>query len=295
MDDNFKIPEILNLARKQLADFGFDSSRADAELILSFVLNCSRSDLYLKQDHLKSKEKKRFEELLKRRVLGEPVQYLTNRAYFFGLEFYVEPGVLIPRPETEILVQTVLDRVRPLLCPEHQAQDQACILDIGAGAGNISIALTKNQVSCKIATIDISKKAIDIGLKNAKKHNVGSCIEFRCFDCDNLKLLLAKEQLKLIVSNPPYIPSEDIDLLDKEVRREPRIALDGGGDGLKFYCPIIKQAGIYLKVHGCLVLEIGQDQAEDVTALIQQTGRFEDIEVIQDLNQRDRVVLAKRL
>ena len=291
----YRTAEILNLARKQLADFGFDSSAVDAELILSFILNCPRSDLYLKQDYLKSKEKKRFEELLKRRVSGEPVQYLTKRAYFFGLEFYVEPGVLIPRPETEILVQTVLDRVRPLLCKEHQTQDQACILDIGAGTGNISIALTKNQVSCKIAAIDISKKAVDVGLRNAQKHNVDNCIEFGCFDCDNLKLLLKKEQLKLIVSNPPYIPSEDVDLLDKEVRREPRIALDGGGDGLKFYRPIIKQAGIYLKVHGCLVLEIGQDQAEDVTALIQQTGRFKDIEVIQDLNQRDRVVLAKRV
>jgi len=292
MEYKFKIAEVLNLAQKQLRDSGFDSGLADAQLLNSFVLDCSCSDLYLKYDCFEPEQKKQFDQLLKDRISGQPVKYLTNSAYFFGLEFYVKPGVLIPRPETEILVQTILDKVRPLLAKEDQVR--ASILDIGTGSGNISIVLTKNQVSCKIVAIDLSEEAISTAGINAQKHEVSDKIEFKCLDCKDIDSILEKEQLKLIVSNPPYIRSEDIDCLDKEVRQEPRLALDGGGDGLKFYNLIIKQASIYLQEHGYLALEIGQDQAEAVTDIIKKTGKFQDIEVIQDLNNRDRVVLARR-
>jgi len=154
--------------------------------------------------------------------------------------------------------------------------------------------LTKNEVSCKIVASDISEEAISVALKNARMHKVDDRIEFVCLDLNDPGLKLEREQLKLIVSNPPYIQSKDIALLDKEVLAEPRTALDGGSDGLCFYSLIIDQVKSYLKKGGYLALEIGEDQATAVTEIIRRTGKFEEIEVIRDLNQKDRVILAQR-
>lgn len=262
--------------------------------MLSSVLDCSRSELYLEDQQISAEQTQRFEELLRKRLTGYPVQYLTGKAYFFGLEFKVTDQVFIPRPETEILVQTILDKVRPLLCSSHHPKEQACILDIGTGSGNIPIALTKNGVLCRILAIDISKEAVGIATRNAQLHGVADRVEFTCLDYKKLGSWVKQEQLKLIVSNPPYIRSENISFLSPELQYEPRIALDGGADGLCFYNSIVSQASIYLKRDGYLAIEIGEDQAAAVTEIIRHTTQFGPIEVIKDLNQKDRVILTRK-
>ena len=209
---------------------------------------------------------------------GMTIQYITNKQEFMGLSFYVDENVLIPQPDTEILVEEVLNKINK--------QDK--ILDLCTGSGAIGISLAKNTENVKIYMSDISEKALEIAQRNINKNKVEEKCEL--VTSDMFENIYSKYDI--IVSNPPYIESEEIKILPKEVRNEPIIALDGGFDGLDFYRIIANEAYKYLKEDGILALEIGYNQKEKVIDLLNKTGKYKDIYCKKDLGGNDRVVIA---
>ena len=211
-----------------------------------------------------------------------PLQYITNHQEFMKLDFYVDENVLIPRSDTEILVEEVINQ-----CSKNE-EKQYKILDLCTGSGIVGISLAKYIKNCEVVCADISKKALEIANKNAKNNNV-----------NNIKFIYSnmfsniKDKFDIIVSNPPYIKREVIEELEKEVQNEPHIALDGGIDGLDFYKIIINQAYDYLNDTGGLFLEIGYDQREEVTNLLKRSGKFGNIYSKKDLYDNDRVIVTK--
>lgn len=214
-----------------------------------------------------------------------PVQYIIGHAEFCGLDIMVDGRVLIPRPETELLVKEAVRLV-------HSRQSMAhspCILDLCTGSGNIAIALTKVLPDCKIVASDISEEALALARKNSSKLGAGSKIEFVSSDLfDNIK-----GRYDIIISNPPYIAEFEFETLQKEVLKEPRLALDGGEDGLNFYRRIIREAPGYLNSGGYLVFEIGFGQAGEITKIIEGTGAFKVISIKKDFNGIDRALITR--
>jgi release factor glutamine methyltransferase len=258
----------------------------EAEVLFSEVLNCDRPSLYLNRKFTLDRAKSSFiSSVLKRRMRGEPLQYILGKSDFMGLEFKVSTSVLIPRQETEILVEKVIDIVRSSECGVRS------ILDVGTGSGCIAISLAKLLPGVKIDAVDISKEALETAERNAKLHNV--IINFRQSDllsaCGS-----AFESYDLIISNPPYIPTAEIDTLQPEIAYEPRVSLDGGKDGLDFYRRIIAEAGSYLKKNGLLILEMGARQASAIRDMLGQVVIFKTIEIIQDYNNIERVIVARK-
>lgn len=260
----------------------------EAELLFSEALNCSRASLYLDKDKILEKTRASFiSSVLKRRVCGEPLEYILGKTEFMGLEFKVTPDVLIPRQETEILVDTAIKLAAGRL---PQAVN---ILDIGTGCGCIAVSLAKFLVGAKIDAIDVSRNALKVARDNAKLNGVADKIKFiqsNLFE----SLPICDLQYALCISNPPYIPSVEIEELQPEIRYEPRIALDGGQDGLDFFRRIISEAPVYLKEGGFLILEMGFSQKAQIENIFQKTENFEIIEVAKDYNNIDRVVVAKK-
>lgn len=209
---------------------------------------------------------------------GMPIQYITNKQEFMELSFYVDENVLIPQPDTEILVEEVLSKINK----------QEKILDLCTGSGAIGIALAKNTENIKIYMSDVSEKALEIAKRNITKNKV----EERCELIVSNMFENIYSKYDVIVSNPPYIESEEIKILPKEVQSEPIIALDGGFDGLDFYRIIANEAYKYLKENGILALEIGYNQKEKVIDLLNKTGKYKDIYCKKDLGGNDRVVIA---
>jgi len=260
----------------------------EAELLFSEILNCDRASLYLKGDLRLDKDKSCFiSSALKRRILGEPIQYILGKTEFMGLEFRLTPDVFIPRPETEILVETVLK-------VEYRAQSteyRAKILDVGTGSGCIAIALVKYLSRYKIDAVDISASALAVATENAHSHKVK--VNFMQSDLFN-NIHLEQTAYDIIVSNPPYIASGQLQYLQPEISYEPAIALDGGRDGLDFYRRIIKDSPHYLKEEGYLVIEIGFQQKEAIEEIFQKSPAYQIIEVIKDYHNIERVVVAKK-
>ena len=213
-----------------------------------------------------------------------PIQYITNHQEFMKLDFYVDENVLIPQPDTEILVEEVLKYVEHI---DKTKSSKIKILDLCTGSGAIAISLAKYIENVEITATDISNKAIQIAKLNAEKNLVHKKINFIESDMfQNIK----ENQFDVIVSNPPYIETAIINTLDKEVQKEPLIALDGGDDGLKFYRLIIKQAKNYLSSNGKVFFEIGYNQKEAIFNLIQNSEYFENPICIKDLSGNDRVI-----
>lgn len=257
----------------------------EAELLFTQILSCSRAELHLDRGRrLKQEEASFLACALKRRFYGEPVQYILGKTAFMGFEFRVTADVFIPRPETEILVETAIRY-------SCQLSVVSCrILDIGTGSGCIAISLAKFLPSARITATDISEKALQIARQNALLNNV----EINFFRSD----LFSNHELRtinyeLIVSNPPYIPSADIEKLQPELNYEPRIALDGGSDGLDFYRRIVLKAPDYLNKDGFLIMEIGFNQCSPIKAML-CFGGFEVIEVVKDYSKIDRVIVAQK-
>ncbi|MBP7216685.1 MAG: peptide chain release factor N(5)-glutamine methyltransferase [Candidatus Omnitrophica bacterium] len=261
----------------------------EAELLFTDCLDCSRSSLYSEPDTALTKEQaQRIALALRRRIAGEPIHYILGAVEFFGLRFKVTPDVLIPRPETEILVESAL-RFAPHISCRASGYN---VLDIGTGSGCIAIALAKHLPFASICACDISEPALKIACENASAHGVERQIDFVHHDCQALRLPLAAPY-DMIVSNPPYIPSDTIATLQIEVRQEPRIALDGGKDGLDFYRAILKRAPLLLKRDGFLIMEIGCGQASGVSELIAQQESLRLCEIVKDYNQIDRIMVVK--
>ncbi|MBR1729325.1 MAG: peptide chain release factor N(5)-glutamine methyltransferase, partial [Selenomonadaceae bacterium] len=262
-----------------------ENARLEAEILLCNVLKTNRLNLYLNSDrHLTDDHLFMYKKLIQRRLKGEPIAYIVGSKEFMNFDLTVDENVLIPRPETEILVEAVIDRLKNF-------SGKIKIADLGTGSGAIAISIAKFIVNVEVEAVDISEKAIDIAKLNAINNNVADKINFHVGDLFDP---IVDQKFNAIVSNPPYIPSDIINTLQSEVKNyEPRIALDGGADGLNFYRKIIDLSPKLLLKNGFIAVEIGYDQSELITNLIESGGRFKQIEVIKDLAGLDRIVIAK--
>lgn len=259
-------------------------ARRDAETLLLHASGRGRTDLLAHgEDAISEDQTARYESLLDRRAKGEPIQYITGEAEFYGLPFRVTPDVLIPRPETEHLVETVIALA--------QLFDAPRIADIGAGSGAIAVALAHHLPKAQIATTDLSQAALAITRENVRNNRVGDRIRFFLGD---LLAPVPREQFDLVVSNPPYVPLHDRDSLSVEIREyEPALALFAGEDGLDIYRRLIPAAFAVLATGGFVALEIGYGQADAIRNLLDAAG-FTQIEFTPDLQDIPRVVTAQR-
>ena len=275
-----KLAVLLREAKDKLKSVNVDEYALDAELFMAEVLNKDRLFVLLNLDYeLNNNEAESFKNMISRRLNHEPTAYIIGRREFMGMDFAVEEGVLIPRPDTEILVETIM---------EKGTQAKTC-LEIGTGSGCISVSLSK-LLGLNVTGVDISQKAVEISKKNAKANGVDNTCKFLLGDM--FSPFKNYEKFDIIVSNPPYIRKDVLpNLMDDVKNFEPILALDGGDDGLYFYREIINQAENYLNPNGMVFFEIGYDQKEDVSLLFKEKG-FENIKTVKDLSGLDRVVYA---
>jgi len=284
--------EILNWSTNCLKDHRIENPRLNAELLLAHSLNLSREGLYVYlHGQVKREEQETLEKLIRRRILGEPLQYLLGHQEFWSIDFKVDGRVLIPRPETELLVEQALS-----ILSETPERKTPSVLEIGTGSGAIAISLAKEVRDIFLVATDISKEALLLAEKNARSSDVLQQIEFVNGNLfAPFRLLRGAEPFDLILSNPPYIASLDMDGLAREVKDyEPAIALNGGEDGLAFYRSIVSQAPSYLRSGGWLLLEVGQGQREKVSIMFDKQEDFFAPQWVRDLSGIERVVKAQK-
>lgn len=281
------IREIIIKYSEELKDIS-DTPRLDIELLLEKALGgVDRLYIHLNINKELTKEQEElFLELIKERLNGRPIAYIVGNREFMGLDFYVKEGVLIPRPDTEPLVEEVIE-----LCKDR---DDVSILDIGTGSGAITVSLAKYIEKSKLMSFDISDIPLEVGKKNAIANGVDSKVEF--VKSDLFSAIKDKDiRFDVIVSNPPYIPKKDIETLHTQVKDyEPYNALEGGEDGLDFYRDITEQSLSYINEDGILAYEVGHDQAEDVSEIMKNNG-YTNIYTKKDLQGIDRVVIGFKL
>lgn len=270
---------VLDWTTRRFSDAGIAAARLEAQVLLAHVLGCSRVQLYTGFDKpLAEAELARYRGLIKRRLAGESVSYLVGETEFWGLPFYVDASVLVPRPDTETVIE-----VARVARPDRAA---ACrILDLCTGSGVIAVSLAREYPAAQIVATEISPAAAAMARKNAERNGVADRVDVRGGD---LFAPVAGERFELIASNPPYIASAVIPTLSAEVRREPVIALDGGGDGLAFYDRISAAAREHLTAGGVLIVEHGYDQADAVRARFLAAG-LSDVALVHDLGKNPRV------
>ena len=264
---------------------------SEDEIILTHILQCRPIDLLPKRSALSFAQQKQFEAYKRRRQAGEPLQYILGTCNFMGLELAVNPSVLIPRPETEQLVDAAL-KYLTLSFPNASIGNLIQILDLGTGSGNIAIALAKFVPQSQIVSVEVSAQVLEAAKINARQHGVEERIKFVCSDMFVILSEAKDRNFNLIISNPPYIPTSQFGSLPRDVQKEPRMALDGGEDGLNFYRIIIKYTPRLLRSGACLMMEFGDGQAEAVKKLVEAQKVFSSIEIIQDLAGRDRIIRA---
>lgn len=263
--------------------------RASAEVLLAHVLSQDRLFLYLNYDRpMEAPELSAYRACIKRRLAGEPSQYITGTQEFWSLPLRVSPEVLIPRPETEVLVETVLDFVRHELDPETTSP----IMDLGTGSGAIAVALARELPEVELVAVDVSMPALKLARNNAHLNQVDRKIHFLCSDMFS-SFSPDWQRFTVVVTNPPYVSHAEFAELPPEIRDyEPRHALDGGPEGLTAIRRIIKEAPAVLCQKGALVMEMGADQAETVSALVKASQHYESYRIIKDYSGIDRVLLA---
>lgn len=285
-----KLREALLSGVQSLNSAGIDTARLDAEVVLGHVLGMTREQLVSLSDiPLTGAQTQRYEASLRRRLGREPVAYITGQQEFWSLDFHVTPDVLIPRPETERLVEIALTVAAGML---HAAPMR--ILEIGTGSGAVAISLAKELASAELWATDVSTAAVTIARDNAARNGVSDKIKFLHGDLF-APIDAEAGEFALIVANPPYIRGDEVAGLAPEVSRwEPREALDGGVDGLDFYRRIAARASSYLALHGAVVLEIGSDMGEAVARMFDANGRYQSAKIFQDYAGRDRVVVAQK-
>ena len=254
-----------------------------ARLLLQYVLKKPRQYLIVYDNQqLTDKEEQEYLKYVELLTQGEPIEHITHQKEFMKLNFYVDENVLIPRQDTEVLVEEVIKIAKKIKAKK--------ILDLCTGSGAIAISLAKYLENIQLTAVDISRKALDIAMANAKNNHVQDKITFVE---SNLFQDLRQEKYDLIVSNPPYIRRKELETLDKEVRKEPRLALDGGEDGLDFYRNIMDKGYEYLKYGGYICLEIGYDQKEEVMQIIEGKKHYIGTYCKKDLYDNDRVVVTR--
>jgi release factor glutamine methyltransferase len=284
--------EALNRATRRLRDHAIENPRLNAELLLAYSLKLSKEGLYVHlHDPLGKEEEKVLEELMERRVSGEPLQYILGHQEFWSIDLNVDPRVLIPRPETELLVEQALS-----VLSENPLEKRSSVLEVGTGSGAISIALAREAGTVSLVATDISREALLLARRNADKAGVSEKIVFVQGDLFSpFRLLEGREPFDLILSNPPYIVRSEMMELAREVKDfEPALALDGGEDGFVFHREIIFQSPRYLRRGGWLLLEVGQGQARGVSEMMERDGTFYSVGRIQDLSGIERVVKGRK-
>ena len=284
-EKRWTVMEMVGWTANYLGEKGFHNPRLNAELLLAGALGIKRLDLYLQYDRpLKAEELAAFKERLRRRAKREPLQYIDGKAAFRDLWLAVDPRVLIPRPETEGLVQAVLDWAA--------GRDALSALDVGTGSGAIALALATEGPFARVVASDLSADALEVARANREAAAPGAPVELRQ---GSLFAPVAGERFDVIVSNPPYVGDEERAGLDAEVRDwEPAGALFAGVGGLDVLRPLVAGAAAHLSPGGLLAMEMGAGQADAVCALVRDTGAFTDPRVVRDLSGRDRIVMAEK-
>lgn len=286
------IQELLNVAADLLREKDIEEPRLCAEVLLAYQLKKTRIELYLEFDRpLNEFELNGFRSLIRRRIKREPLQYITGYREFWSLDFLVNPSVLIPRPETEILIEEVLKLRKKNLLPQSLKPK---ILDLCTGCGVIAISLAKEITLADIWASDISSKAINTANKNAKRHKVDSQIKF--FQGDLWEPFQSfSNNFDIVISNPPYILTEMIQNLSPEIYLyEPKIALDGHENGMYFIQEIIQESWRYLKPGGWLLMEMAPDQTKKALSLLESLKFYDYSERIMDYGKKFRAVKAQR-
>jgi release factor glutamine methyltransferase len=284
---DWTIGRLLDWTAGYLAGKAVEFPRLDAEVLLAHALGCKRIELYTRYDEPPAADaRRRFRELVRRRVEGCPVAYLVGHKEFFGLRLEVSPAVLIPRPESEFVVMECLRLAKLMARP--------AILDIGTGSGNIAIALAQQHVGALVTAVDISADALAVARRNAERHGVSGRVRF--LEGDLFAPVPGEERFEFVVSNPPYIARADIPALAVGVRDyEPHLALDGGPSAYAVLERLIAEAAPRLKSGGYLIVEIGAPQEQPVRERIQANGGYDLEETVHDYSGHARVLRARRI
>jgi release factor glutamine methyltransferase len=284
------IQKLLNWTTEYFTEKGIDSPRLSAELLLSHVLEMQRIELYTQFDKPVAKDQLNIlHDLVKRAGQHEPIAYLTGRTEFYSLRLEVCPDCMIPRPETELLVERAIEFLRDRAGPQF-------FCDLCTGCGCIAVAIAKNYPGAKIIATDICDAALNVAAKNIEKYNLQDRITLLSGDLfEPLLPHLDVDKFDLIVCNPPYVSAAEYEKLEKNVKDyEPKLALFAGEDGLDVYRRIIKEAGRFLKSDAALMLEIGYTQGKAVKELLEKSGAFAEVKIEKDFHDNDRIVTAFR-
>ncbi|MFZ3065812.1 MAG: peptide chain release factor N(5)-glutamine methyltransferase [Nitrospirota bacterium] len=285
----------LTWAEAYLKGFNIPNAKIDAEYLLSHILKCKRQELYLNPDtQLINQDINTFKGFIQRRSKREPLQYIIGEEEFRGLAFKVTRDVLIPRPETELLVE---EAVKIIERQRAKGKGQKTnVIDLCTGSGCIAVSIAKEIDNCKVYATDISEKALAVAKESAKRHSVEDRITFlQGSFLEPLKDKGLESKIDIMLSNPPYVSKKDMEKLQPEIKEyEPPLALYGGEDGLDSYRTIIPEALTYLENGGYLILEIGYGQAKGVKELFAQYPAYGKIKIINDLSEIERVVKARK-
>ncbi|MFW5980422.1 MAG: peptide chain release factor N(5)-glutamine methyltransferase [Halanaerobiaceae bacterium] len=280
------IKTVLKRSEAFLKKNNISNPRLDAEVLLSDLLDMERIKLYVNYDYpLTEKELNEYRKRIVKRGDHIPVAYITGHKEFMSLDIAVNKKVLLPRPETELLVEKIID-----WCKEKELESPN-IVDVGTGSGAILVSLGYYIKKAKILGIDISQEALEIARKNIKKHEMQERLKVIQGDLLRPLLKMNKTNVDVVVSNPPYIKKEKMETLPPEVKKEPDLALNGGKDGVEIYKKLIPQAFQVLKENGFLILEIGEDQGEMLKNLLQK-NKWHQIEIKKDYADKERIVMA---
>jgi len=283
------ILKLLNWVTDYLKTNDIESPKVTAEILLAESLHLRRIDLYLQHDRpLDKRELSSFKILLKRKLRREPVAYIVGNREFWSLPFAVTRDVLIPRPETERLVEAALDIINA-----SGEKENMHVLELGTGSGALIIAMASQKREHVYYASDISEKAVAVAKQNAARLGMNG---LRFFVGDwTAPLSMKKSAFDMIISNPPYIPRRQIDTLSPEIRDfEPRLALDGDEDGLKCLRQIVQSAWRFLRPHGWLLLEMGYDQKKEMMAIVASCGKYDEVAVLKDYSGHDRVIQLRK-
>lgn len=275
------IDEALFMGIRELNNYNIEESNLKAKLLISNALNVTKEYILIHGNEEFPVDKlNEYLEKIERVAKGEPIQYVMNLQEFFGLNFYVDENVLIPQPDTEILIEEVIKIIR-------KENRDLKILDLCTGSGAIGVCLAKEN-NTSVTASDISAKALEVAKRNCTMNNVKmNLVQSDLFE------KITDGEFDIIVSNPPYIETKVIDTLSREVKAEPRIALDGGEDGLDFYKKIAKDSNRFLSTNGYLIVEIGYNQKDSVIKIFEENG-YTNIYAIKDLGKNDRVIVANK-
>jgi release factor glutamine methyltransferase len=284
--------DLLNWSTHCLKDHQIENPRLNAELLLARSLNLNREGLYTHlQNPSGEEEREKFEQLVWKRLSGEPLQYILGYQEFWSVRLKVDPRVLIPRPETELLVEQGLSILKAA-CLKRTPR----VLEIGTGSGAVAISLATEVRDISVVATDVSGEALLLARENVKSAGVLQQIQFVNGDLFSpIRRMPGQEPFDLILSNPPYVDRSQIQNLAREIKDyEPAVALDGGEDGMAFYRTLVSQGPSYLRREGWLLLEVGEGQGERASTMMEEEGSFSTPERIKDLSGIERVVKAQR-